>query len=197
MTAADVFVKRRRLVVSTEQCPNPDSRVTLSNERDALGMPKVRLDWRLNDLDRYTMRRTGEILRDDLCRAGIVETARDVLDDAEAPRWNWHHIGTTRMHEDPRRGVVDADCRVHGLDNLYVAGSSVFPTAGNHTPTLTIIALACRTADHLHAVLRRPDAVTTTHQGTRSEREGADMGACAAQTQTPEVFYPGPSPASA
>jgi choline dehydrogenase-like flavoprotein len=62
---------------------------------------------------------------------------------------SWHHIGTTRMADDPREGVVDADCRVHGVSNLYVAGSSVFPTAGNANPTLTIVALALRLADRL------------------------------------------------
>jgi choline dehydrogenase-like flavoprotein len=60
-----------------------------------------------------------------------------------------HHMGTTRMHADPRRGVVDADCRVHGIANLYVAGSSVFPTSGAANPTLTIVALALRLAGHL------------------------------------------------
>jgi choline dehydrogenase-like flavoprotein len=61
----------------------------------------------------------------------------------------WHHMGTTRMHDDPRRGVVDRHCAVHGLSNLYIAGSSVFPTVGRANPTLTIVALAIRLADHL------------------------------------------------
>jgi len=164
-TCADSLVQSRRIVVSTEQCPDPGSRVTLGHERDALGLPKVRLDWRLNEFDRRTMRRTTEILVEDLRRAGVVGAARNLLDTVEAqtPRWNWHHIGTTRMHEDPRKGVVDAQCRVHGLDNLYLAGSSVFPTAGNHTPTLTIIALAARLAERVRLDLVRkhvPEAGT-------------------------------------
>ena len=61
-----------------------------------------------------------------------------------------HHMGTTRMHESPRMGVTDANCRVHGLQNLYVAGSSLFPCAGHQNPTLTIVALALRLADHLN-----------------------------------------------
>jgi choline dehydrogenase-like flavoprotein len=61
----------------------------------------------------------------------------------------WHRMGTTRMHADPRDGVVDADCRVHGVSNLFVAGSSVFPTSGTAGPTLTIVALALRLARHL------------------------------------------------
>jgi len=65
----------------------------------------------------------------------------------------WHHMGTTRMHPDPRRGVVDASCRVHGLANLYVAGAAVYPTAGCANPTLTLVALSLRLSDHLKAVL--------------------------------------------
>jgi choline dehydrogenase-like flavoprotein len=77
--------------------------------------------------------------------------------DVLTPAWNWHHMGTTRMHDDPKYGVVDAQCRVHGYGNLFIAGSSVFPTAGNHTPTLTIISLAIRLADHLTQVAtKRP-----------------------------------------
>ena len=61
----------------------------------------------------------------------------------------WHHMGTTRMSRDPRVGVVDPDCRVHGMSNLYVAGSSVFPTSGSGTPTMMIVALAIRLSEHL------------------------------------------------
>jgi choline dehydrogenase-like flavoprotein len=77
-------------------------------------------------------------------------------DSSELPRdvaGGWHHMGTTRMSDDPKRGVVDADCRVHGLSNLFVAGSSVFPTAGSGTPTLTLVALALRLADTLRRSL--------------------------------------------
>jgi choline dehydrogenase-like flavoprotein len=75
-------------------------------------------------------------------------------DEAHSPnfsRWCWHHMGTTRMHDDPKQGVVDRNCQVHGIDNLFIAGSSVFPTGGYNTPTLTIVALALRLADHLKA----------------------------------------------
>ena len=64
---------------------------------------------------------------------------------------SWHHMGTTRMATSPREGVVDANCRVHGMTNFFVAGSSVFPTSGHANPTLTIVALALRLADHLQA----------------------------------------------
>ena len=67
----------------------------------------------------------------------------------------WHHIGTTRMHDDPKKGVVDESCAVHGIDNLYIAGSSVFPTGGATSPTLTLIALSLRLADHIAHKLSR------------------------------------------
>ncbi len=94
-----------------------------------------------------------EIVAAEFGRAGLgrvqitfEETARDWPADLAG---GWHHMGTTRMSDDPRTGVVDRDCRVHGFANLYVAGSSVFPTPGSGTPTMTIVALALRLADHL------------------------------------------------
>jgi len=134
-----------------EQSPNPDSRVTLAEERDRLGLRKAQLDWRLTELDARSVRRTVEIAADALGRA-LAGRARILV----SQRRPWpettgrsHHMGTTRMHEDPRRGVVDADCRVHGLANLWIAGSSVFPTCGYANPTLTLVALAHRLADRL------------------------------------------------
>jgi choline dehydrogenase-like flavoprotein len=64
-----------------------------------------------------------------------------------------HHMGTTRMAADPRHGVVDRDCRVHGTDNLYIGGSSVFPTTGHANPTYTLTQLALRLGDHIAARL--------------------------------------------
>jgi choline dehydrogenase-like flavoprotein len=147
------------LFVKSEQAPNPDSRVTLGSDRDALGMRRVRVNWQLTPLDRRTVRRAtvlvGEELgRLDLGRVRLRRWLRSDTDDAAWPRelrGGCHHMGTTRMASDPARGVVDADCRVHGIDNLYIAGSSVFPTGGFMNPTLTIVALALRLADHLRA----------------------------------------------
>ncbi|NNF11893.1 MAG: GMC family oxidoreductase [Gemmatimonadetes bacterium] len=146
---------RRRLALRTalEATPNPDSRVTLSARRDRFGVPQVRLDWRVNRDDQRGMRRLYEIIRAECARTGIgrlVEN-REVDDDGwpVSMTSGMHHMGTTRMHDDPRRGVVDAECRVHDMANLYVAGSSVFPTGGVANPTLTIVALAIRLADHL------------------------------------------------
>jgi choline dehydrogenase-like flavoprotein len=113
----------------------------------------VRLDWRLTPLDRRSVRRTLEIFGAELGRTGLGRL-RIILDDDEGV-WpedlagGWHHMGTTRMSDDPRQGVVDRDARVHGMTNLYLAGSSVFPTPGTGTPTMMIVALAMRLADHL------------------------------------------------
>lgn len=141
-----------------EQVPNPDSRVTLSQERDALGLNRAQLDWQLTSLERQSMVRALEIFGAELGRTGLgrlqVKVDRDDASWPEDLRGGWHHIGTTRMHEDPRRGVVDRNCQVHGLSNLFVAGSSVFPTSGSGTPTMTLVSLALRLADHIKARLR-------------------------------------------
>ncbi len=137
-----------------EPVPNPDSRVTLSREKDRIGMNRVCLDWRLTRLDKYSICRSHEIIDEAVRRSGIgrVENAMTDADDPVWPEdmeWGWHHMGTTRMHEDPKRGVVDRNCKMHSLANLYVGGSSVFPTGGNDLPTFTIVALALRLSDHL------------------------------------------------
>jgi len=140
------------LVVHMEQAPNPESRVTLNSDLDRLGTRKVNLDWQMGELERHTIVRFSELLG---MEVGRTELGRlRVLAPSEDGWWagmrgSWHHMGTTRMHADPRQGVVDADCQVHGIDNLYVAGSSVFTTSGFANPTLTIVALAIRLADHL------------------------------------------------
>jgi choline dehydrogenase-like flavoprotein len=142
-----------KIVTTQEQAPNPNSRVTLAAEKDPLGMPRAQLHWQLNDLDKHTIMTSMAELASAFGAAGIarLHTPDDVLagDWESRLRGSWHHCGTTRMHADPKHGVVDADCRVHGLANLYVAGSSVFPTSGNGNPTLTVVALALRLADHL------------------------------------------------
>jgi choline dehydrogenase-like flavoprotein len=135
-----------------EQVPNPDSRVTLASERDALGLRRIRLDWRLTAEDRRSLVEHVRSLAIEIGALGIGRMKIDVGDPQQWPAvvaGGAHHMGTTRMHDDPRRGVVDRNCRVHGIDNLYVAGSSVFPTGGAANPTLTIIALTLRLADHL------------------------------------------------
>ena len=141
---------------NVEQIPRPDSRVTLGRETDAFGLPVAAMHWTFGDEEERTYRRGLELIVEALdqyapgLKDGRMEYPDPWPDDVVG---NWHHIGTTRMHEDPKLGVVDADCKVHGVDNLFVAGSSVFPTGGATSPTLTIVALGLRLADHLAAQL--------------------------------------------
>jgi choline dehydrogenase-like flavoprotein len=125
--------------------------VTLGTRRDRFGLPVARVDWRPAPSDRASIRASQKAV-DTALRAAGLGHVEFMLGDEHPPmllEGNFHHLGTTRMHTDPARGVVDADCRVHGVRNLYVAGSSVFPTYGCSNPTLTVVALALRLADHL------------------------------------------------
>ena len=157
--------KELALVIRAEQAPNPDSRVTLTGTTDATGMPQISLDWRLTRQDVDSVgalvdglageaERTGlgRVEAADWLRSGAGEWVTDPLISAH-PMGGYHHMGTTRMANDPRQGVTDSWGRVHGLANLYVAGSSVFPTSGWANPTLTIVALALRTADRIAVVM--------------------------------------------
>lgn len=135
-----------------EQAPNPSSRVYLGERRDALGLPQLLLDWRLSGAEAASLERIHEILAQRLAQSGIGTLETDPRGIREARFTDAsHHIGTLRMGGSPKTGVVDENCRVHGFANLFVAGSAVFPTAGNANPTLTIVALALRLADHLKA----------------------------------------------
>ncbi len=139
-----------------EEPPNPDSRVTLSpTERDPLGLPRVRLDWQFSEQYMDGMRTGACVLGRSLGATGAGRlrwpiTSEGLLRSLTPAR---HHMGTTRMHDDPRQGVVDQHCRVHGVANLHIAGSSVFPTPGIVNPTLTLMALAIRLADRLRTTL--------------------------------------------
>jgi choline dehydrogenase-like flavoprotein len=139
-----------------EQAPNPDSTLSLSSERDALGMPKLVVDWRLTQFDRESLQNTIDGLVDALRGAGLGEldfgpeplTLDDMVDAA-------HHISATRMAATSETGVVDSNCRVFGTQNLYVASSSVFPTGHSAAPTMTILAVARRLGAHLLALRAR------------------------------------------
>lgn len=137
----------RVLVYFCEQPPRPESRVMLSAERDVLGVNRLALDWRICDHVTRSVFRLQELLREEMERRDIGR----VIPGAGEPRFTdaSHHMGTTRMSDDPKRGVVDPHGRVHGVANLYIAGSSVFPSAGHANPTLTVVALALRLARHL------------------------------------------------
>lgn len=153
------LIESTRFQVIAEPTPDPSSRVTLSSRRDQLGMSRVSVDWRVGAHTKRTVDRTVALVAEEFSRAGVADVALDP--SFEAHGWPdtfeeegcWHHMGTTRMHHSPRLGVVDKDCRVHDTTNLFVAGSSVFPTAGGDFPTITIVALAMRLADHIEAAL--------------------------------------------
>lgn len=169
-----------------EPAPDPDSRVMLSDERDALGLRRVLVDWRLGPQVRRTFDRNWAIIADELKMNRVADVELDpTLEDKEwpaaeqglrhhmrsghvmvaqqdsgwprHPEWSWHHMGGTRMHESPRDGVVDRDLKVHGMSNLHITGSSVFPTAAANFPTMTIAALTCRLADRLAKQLSQPE----------------------------------------
>jgi choline dehydrogenase-like flavoprotein len=138
-----------------EQLPDPESRITLSARRDALGVPRANIAWRTSELERETVRVLTAAVRSEFARLqlGTVEPAPWLNDSAA--EWakhvheGFHHMGATRMAPTPSRGVVDLHCRLHDADGLYLAGSSTFPASGFANPTLTIAALAIRLADHL------------------------------------------------
>lgn len=143
------------LVIETEQAPNRESRVGLSSQLDALGQPLAKVDWRMSELDRHSVLSTIRIVASQLwlshrARVRLPEPMENALE-----QWGYnfqdvsHHMGTTRMAGHPAKGVVDKNCRVFGVDNLFISGSSVFPTGGHVNPTMTIVALALRLSDHL------------------------------------------------
>jgi choline dehydrogenase-like flavoprotein len=150
-----------QLYVGWEQSPVASNRVTLSRDAfDAAGTPRIELHWKKGEIERRTIaegiRLFGEtMVAKNLGRAKLADwiaTGADYPADQELA--GHHHMGGTRMHDDPAKGVVDRDCRVHGISNLYVGGSSVFTTSGQCNPTTTIVALACRLGDHLAREIR-------------------------------------------
>ncbi len=156
-------------LVSSEQVPDPESRVQLSQRRDWLGLPITRIDWRVGRSEMRSQAVLAKTIAAEFARLGLprirlADWVRDDRFENAVFQDGCHPSGTTRMSDDPKRGVVDADCQVHGVDRLYVAGSSVFPTGGHANPTLMIVALAIRLSEHLRARLsnkasRVPDAM--------------------------------------
>lgn len=148
-------IESMRLELRGEQAPNPDSRVTLANELDRFGQPRAHLHWALTELDWRSMRGMAQLIDKEFRRLGVGRVRLADWLTGAAPAWpsdlvgGHHHMGATRMAADPGQGVVDANLKAHGIDNLYVLGSSVFPTASYVNPTTTILALAMRLADHL------------------------------------------------
>lgn len=136
-----------RFILNVEQWPHKDNHIRLGNDRDQFGVPKPEVHWHWRASDQKKLSRVRAVFAEALQAADIGEVR--IRDDSKPDPSAHHHAGTTRMHTDYRLGVVDSDCRVHETDNLYVAGASVFPTAGYANPTLTTVALALRLADHL------------------------------------------------
>lgn len=154
-------------VVRAEQAPNPDSRVSISGDVDALGMRRAQLDWKLLDIDRESVRVLMETLAEEYERLGwgrvvpsewlsdsSVTWKTDPLISAH-PIGGYHHMGGTRMSETVKTGIVDKNCKLHDSPNLFVASSSVFPTGGWANPTITIMALALRLGDYLRQNTRK------------------------------------------
>lgn len=145
------------LTTIIEQEPNPASRVVISQEKDALGVPRANLDWKMVSIDKRTVTEAAKLLGQQVGASGIgrVRLPKYMFDDKEEKIPDsyvsgcWHHIGTTRMSENPKNGVVDADCKLHSVNNLYIAGSSCFTTGGCVNPTYTVVALSLRLSDHL------------------------------------------------
>ena len=151
------LIKGVKFQMIAEPTPDPDSRVLLSpTDKDRLDMQRVRVDWRLGTQVRRTFDRTLAIIAHELRRSGIADLVRldpliegGVWPSSLETEGTWHHMGTTRMHDSPLQGVVDRNCKAHSLTNLYVIGSSVFPTAGANFPTITIVALTLRLSEHI------------------------------------------------
>jgi choline dehydrogenase-like flavoprotein len=143
------------LDVNVEQSPNLSSRVHLIDKRDKFDVPQIGVDWRISSEDVRTIRGTLTLIREAVLQSGCGEFEVD-LDEA-VEHFNpvgGHQMGGSRMSADPQQGVVDAQCRVHGIGNLYLAGCQVFPTVSYANPTLTAVALALRLSAHLRERLK-------------------------------------------
>ncbi len=172
------FVRPRFLITDTkiqvliEQQPDFDNRVSLSKEIDSLGSNRVKVTWKPGEMEKRTFDKTLQVLATQLKQHKLVEKIDigEKLENAEWPsslQGTWHHMGTTRMHQSPKHGVVDSNCKVYGISNLFVAGSSVFTTSGPNFPTITLTALAARLSDHLSLLCRKkPELINS---GTNSK----------------------------
>ncbi|NJR65907.1 MAG: GMC family oxidoreductase [Leptolyngbyaceae cyanobacterium CRU_2_3] len=146
--------ERIDLYCLVEQLPDPSSRITLSETKDALGMPISKINWQMSDREMQTVRRLSQVMGQEFKRLGLPQPIlANWLNDKENWQSNFidraHPIGTTRISENPQQGVVNSNCQVHGVEGLFIAGSSVFPTTGHANPTLMIVAMSIRLADWL------------------------------------------------
>jgi len=135
--------------------------VIIGPEKDELGVPRANLHWALTALDKRSVRKINQIIGQEMGKAGLGRVRlKEFLRDENDTSWpegtnaGWHHMGTTRMGTDPKKSVVDANCQVHGINNLYVAGSGCFTTAGAPNPTLTLVALSLRLSDYVKSKVK-------------------------------------------
>jgi len=154
------------LFTRIEQAPNPNSRITLDSETDTLGVPKSILHWELTPLEKRSIRKIHELFGQQIGKSEIGRVKMmDYLKDENDLSWpdftggGWHHMGTTRMSDDPKQGVVNANCQVHGIDNLFVAGASCYATAAAPNPTLTLVALTLRLSDHIKGRMKEKNKI--------------------------------------
>ncbi len=141
----------------TEQVPDRENRITLGSGVDALGMPRICQHWRLTETDLQGVAGALHAYKAGFANAGIGELDLELNQGAPQVMFaSLHHpMGTTRMHDNPKHGVVDARCRIHGTENCYIASASVFPTGGYANSTLTVLALAIRIADDVKTSLSK------------------------------------------
>jgi choline dehydrogenase-like flavoprotein len=153
-------MQRLVLECDVEQSPDPQSRIRLSARTDRLGQPLAQIDWRVSETERLTVATLGKLIVQEFLRKGL--PAPKLADWIESGRHDEarfsdvaHPSGSTRMAQNPSEGVVDDNCKIHGIEGIYIAGSSIFPTNGHSNPTLMIVALAIRLADRLKATVFR------------------------------------------
>ena len=155
----DARYRTLELSYFAEQAPNRDSRLMLGDRLDRNGQRELVIDWRTSEIDKHTILESQRLLAEEFGRigSGRIKVEFSSLEDPwpSVPDSAAHFMGSTRMHDDPRHGVVNANCRVHGMENLYVAGGSVFPTSGSAMVTMNIVALSVRLARHLVEKLSR------------------------------------------
>lgn len=136
-----------------EQFPNKSSYVALTNESDRLGLKRIKLNWQLSEADMYSIRTSAVSMAEEFAQnnLGRVKLSSFITNESEKipVTHHAHQMGTTRMSSSEKDGVVDENCKVHGIKNLYIAGSSVFPTGGGGNPTMPLLQLTFRLAEHL------------------------------------------------
>lgn len=147
-----------RLGIFLEQAPSPESRITLSTLKDNIGVPHINLHWSLSKVDKHSAVETANYISRELEKMGAGEVKKWAhMKDITPNRvlHSNHQLGTTRMSIEPSQGVVDVNSQVHGLDNLYISGGSVFPTVSWANPSFTVLLMTLRLAAHLKSRLNK------------------------------------------